>query len=84
MQFVIIAIGIVSLICWILMLVKIFQSGDTLWGVLSICPLVCFIYGWVKVGKLNAQPIMLAWTVAVVLNIVLNLAFPPTGNVVVP
>jgi hypothetical protein len=69
-----IIIAVVSLACWIMILIKIFQSGATLWGVLGICPLVAFIYGWIKVNELDAQKIMLAWSACVALNFILNLA----------
>ena len=68
----------VSLACWIMVLIKVFQSGDTLWGVLSICPLVGFIYGWVKNKELGLQKVMLVWTACVVVNIVLSVLFRPT------
>lgn len=76
-------IGLVSLVCWILVLIKVFQSGNTLMGVLSICPLVCFIYGWVKVNELKARQIMLIWTGCVVLNLILQFTLAP-GTAVVP
>ena len=66
-------VGIASLVCWILVLVKIFQSGDTLWGVLGLCPLVAFVYGWVKVKELDVQKIMMIWSVCVGINLVLNI-----------
>ena len=62
--------GLVSLVCWILTVVKAFQSGKTSNGILSICPLVGFILGWINVKDWNHQPVMLAWTVAILLNIV--------------
>ncbi|CAN5362122.1 hypothetical protein BH09PLA1_BH09PLA1_34320 [soil metagenome] len=71
----VVLIGLCSLACWIIMLVKIFQSGDTLWGVLGLCPLVAFIYGWVKVKELDAQKIMLIWSVCVAANLLLNIMF---------
>ena len=78
LQILSIAIGIASLVCWILVLVKIFQSGDTLWGVLSICPLVGFIYGWVKNKELGVQTIMLVWTACVVVNFILSFMLRPS------
>ena len=64
--------GLVSLVCWILTVVKAFQSGTTSNGVLSICPLVGFILGWINVKEWNHQPVMLAWTVATILNLVVQ------------
>jgi hypothetical protein len=76
-----IAISIASLVCWILTLVKIFQSGNTLWGILGICPLVAFIYGWVKVGELDNQKIMLIWTVCIIAGMIVNFSLAATGQV---
>lgn len=64
--------GLVSLVCWILTVVKAFQSGKTSNGILSICPLVGFILGWINVKEWNHQPVMLAWTVATILNLVVQ------------
>ena len=75
------ACSAVSLVCWIMTLVKFFQKGDTLMGILSICPLIGFIMGWVKVKELpNHQNFMLAWTAAIVLNIILSVAGGAMGS----
>jgi hypothetical protein len=68
-----IIILLVSLGCWIFTLVKLFQAGKTLEGVLSICPLVGFIIGWVRANELDHKTIMLIWTACIVANIVLNI-----------
>lgn len=36
------------------------------------CPLVGFILGWINVKEWNHQPVMLAWTVATILNLVVQ------------
>ena len=64
--------GIVSLVCWIMVLVKIFQDSVGL-GILGIiCGLFTFIYGWVKVREYGIQRLMLVWTLAIVAGIVLQ------------
>lgn len=64
--------GIVSFVLWILVLVRAFKSGATVWGVLGIfIPLVAFIWGWMNAKKENLMTIMLIWTAAVVLVIIL-------------
>ena len=65
-----------SLACWIIVLVKAFQSGNIGLGIVCICPLVAFIMGWVKSNEWNLQKVMLVWTVLVVASIGLNLAMP--------
>jgi hypothetical protein len=70
-----IVVGICSLICWILVIVKIFQEGSVGLGILAIiCPLFAFIYGWMKVNEYGIRNIMLAWTACIVINLILNFA----------
>jgi hypothetical protein len=69
--------GIISFVCYILVLVKMFQNGKTglaivcivLFCVCGLGVLIAFIYGWVKSGEWNIRNIMLAWTVGIVLDI---------------
>jgi hypothetical protein len=65
-----IVFGIISLICWIMVIVKIFQEGSIGLGILAIiCPLFAFIYGWVKVNEYGINNIMLVWTLCIVVNL---------------
>ena len=60
-----------ALICWIIILVKLFQAGYTVQGVLGIfCGIVAFIYGWAKADEMDAKPIMLAWTACIVAYVI--------------
>ncbi len=69
--------SIISLVCFILVLIKMFQNGQTGLGIACIVLFFCcglggliaFIYGWVKSGQWNIQNIMIAWTVGIILNI---------------
>lgn len=64
-----------SLICFIIVLVKMFQTAGPLQGILGlICGLWCFIWGWMNAGKLGIKNIMLIWTVLIVLAGVFNVA----------
>ena len=67
-----IVISLASIACWIYVEVKVFQSGNILMGILGICPLVAFIYGWVKSSELDIQKVMLAWTVLWIVGIIVN------------
>ena len=61
-----------SVICWILVLIKIFQNDGALKGVLGlICSLFAFIWGWMNAGRLGIKNIMLAWTVLLILYAIL-------------
>lgn len=82
--------GLASLVCWIMVLIKIFQDGKIGLGVLGIiCPLFAFIYGWVRVSDFGMQTIMLVWSVAIAVGIGNNILFRPTvtttngGNTVI-
>ena len=72
-----ILIGLGSLACWILVLVKIFQSGQIGLGILGIiCPLFTFIYGWIKSDEFGIRQIMITWSVLVLASIIVNVAMP--------
>ena len=70
--------GIVSFVCFVLVLVQMFQRGKTGLAVgfivLTLCcgigGLITFIYGWVKAREWNMTNVMTVWTVAFVVNIV--------------
>jgi hypothetical protein len=64
-----------SLICFIIVLVKMFQNAGVLQGILGlICSIWCFIWGWMNAGKLGIKNIMMIWTILIVLCIVLGIA----------
>jgi hypothetical protein len=63
------------LICFIIVLVKMFQNAGVLQGILGlICGLWCFIWGWMNAGKLGIKNIMMIWTLLIILSIVFNVA----------
>jgi hypothetical protein len=65
--------GLVNLACLILVLIKLFQEKGALHGVLGlICGLYTFIWGWMNVDRLNIRNIMIAWSVCIVVAIILN------------
>jgi hypothetical protein len=75
--------GLGSLICFILVLVKMFQTGNMGLGiaciVLTCCgigPLIAFIYGWVKARDWNIMNLMIAWTVCVALGLLAGVMNP--------
>lgn len=73
MAIVLAAAGIVSLVCWIMIEIKIFRENIGL-GILGIiCGIFAFIYGWVKVKEYDCKNIMLAWTAAMIVSIVANM-----------
>jgi len=66
--------GLVSFVCFIMVLIKLFQDKGVLHGILGIiCSIYTFIYGWMNVDKLNNRNIMPAWTAAIIASVVFNM-----------
>lgn len=62
-----------ALICFIIVLIKLFQEKGALHGILGLlCGIYTFIWGWIHAARLNIKNIMLAWTVLLIVGIVLN------------
>jgi hypothetical protein len=61
--------GVICFVCSIIVIVKLFQRGQTGLGVVSLLtflclgPLVPLIIGWVKATELNMKNMMLIFTV---------------------
>jgi len=67
--------GLGSFVCFVIVLVKLFQQEGALKGILGIiCGLYTLIWGWINAKKLGINTIMLAWTILIVLSIILNVA----------
>ncbi len=67
-------VGLVAIVCWILVLVKMFQNGQTGLGIVSICcGLVAFIVGWMNATQWGIKNVMLIWTLTIVVNIILSI-----------
>jgi hypothetical protein len=59
-------------ICWIIVLIKIFQNDGALKGILGlICSLFAFIWGWINAGRLGVRNIMMIWTVLLIIYAIL-------------
>jgi hypothetical protein len=73
--------GIGSLICFIMVLVKMFQNGQTGLGVACIVliflcgigGLIAFIMGWINVDRWRIRNVMLAWTGCIIVGILCNI-----------
>jgi hypothetical protein len=68
-------VGLASLVCFVMVLIKQFQTAGALHGIIGLitCGIWTFIWGWMKASTLNLKNIMLAWTGLIVLGIVLNM-----------
>jgi hypothetical protein len=80
---------IVSLVCFIMVLIKMFQNDQTVLGIVCIVgvcfccggKLIAFIVGWMNSTKWGIKNIMLVWTGAIVLFFVLSVIGTLTGAV---
>jgi len=71
--FILAEIGI--LVCFIIVLVKMFQTAGIVQGIIGlICSLWAFIWGWMNAGKVGIKNVMIIWTVLILLCIVLGIA----------
>jgi hypothetical protein len=63
--------GIGSLICLIMVLIKMFPAEGALKGILGlICSLYAFIWGWMNKDRFGLSQVMIGWTVCIVLGII--------------
>jgi hypothetical protein len=63
-----------SIICWVIVLIKIFQNDGALKGVLGIlCSLFAFIWGWMNANRLGIKNIMMIWTVLIIIYLILGM-----------
>jgi hypothetical protein len=71
-------VGLGSLVCWVMVLIKMFgdkEAGGVGKGIFGIiCGLYALIWGWQNAAKHNLKTIMLIWTVLVVISIAINVA----------
>lgn len=73
-------LGIISIGCYVVIVIKMFQHGDPLLGGISLGSLVClglgflvaFVLGWVNVDKYQARQLMMIWTGVAILSFVLG------------
>jgi hypothetical protein len=85
-------IGVGSLVCFVLVLVQMFQRGRTGLGIASVVLLPCcglgaliaFVVGWMHAAPWGIRNVMIAWTAFVVINGVLYALAPiPVATVFV-
>lgn len=76
---VLIIAGLASLVCWIMTIIRMFKMEGALLGILSICGLIGFILGWVKVREHNSMKLMLVWTAAILVSIPMQIISSAAG-----
>ncbi len=77
------AIFLAWLFCFIYVVVKMFQNGSTVLGIVclvtgccAIGPIIAFVVGWMRSSQWNIRGLMTVWTVALIANIVLHFVSP--------
>lgn len=63
------------LICLVIVLIKQFQNGGVVHGIIGIvtCGLWTFIWGWMNASSLNIKNIMMIWTLLFIICVTLNI-----------
>ena len=73
--------SIVCLVCWIMVLIKMFPAEGALKGVFAIiCGLYAFIWGWMNASRFNLRNVMLIWTVAIIVAVIMSFMGNPIYN----
>ena len=73
LQIVNLVVSLGCLICFIIVLIKLFQNEGALKGILGlICGLYTFIWGWMNADRLGIKNIMMIWSLLILVNIILG------------
>ena len=66
-------VTLASFVCFVLVLVKQFQNGGVVHGIVGIvtCGIWTFVWGWLKSGRLDFRVLMLVWTTLIIVNVVI-------------
>ena len=77
MQIIGMLLGIAGLICFVMVLIKQFQTAGAVHGIIGIitCGIWTFIWGWMNANNLNIKNIMIIWTLLLVACLAINLLF---------
>ena len=77
--------GLGMLVCFILLIVKMFQRGQAVMAIVCIVLFFCcllghfiaFIYGWVKYREWNISNLMIIWSICIVIWLIGGALAPP-------
>ncbi len=80
--------GLVIFVCYVIVIVKMFQNGKGGLAILTLLlgclcgigGIIAFVYGWLRRNEWNLTPVMIVWTIAIILMIVANIVFEPAIN----
>ena len=70
-------IGLAGFVCFIMVLIRQFQTAGAVHGIIGIitCGIWTFIWGWMNANNLNIKNIMIIWTLLWVVCLAINLMF---------
>jgi hypothetical protein len=78
--------GIVSLVCFILVIIAMFQNQQGTLAIVCLVLLLCgigfliaFIFGWIRSGEWGITKIMMIWTGAIIVGIICNIVAGALG-----
>jgi hypothetical protein len=82
--------SLVSLICFVLVVIEMLQRGAVAMAVtcilLSLCcflgGFIAFVYGWTRAGDWNIATVMKVWTVAFIVDLLAGLINPAPWHAV--
>jgi hypothetical protein len=77
--------GLASFVFFIIVLIKLFQTKGVLHGILGIlCGLYTYIWGWMNADTQGLKKTMVNWTIAIVVQIILQITAGVMGGPVIP
>lgn len=70
-------VELAAFVCFVMVLIKQFQTAGPLHGIIGIitCCIWTFIWGWMNATNLNIKNIMMIWTLLIVICLVLQFVF---------
>ena len=73
-------VELAAIVCFIMVLIKQFQTAGAVHGIIGIitCSIWTFIWGWMNATTLNIKNIMMIWTLLIVICIVFQFVFGVT------
>jgi hypothetical protein len=72
----VLVVGLASLVCWIMVLIKIFKTEGPLYGILGIiCSLYALVWGWMNADKQNIRQLMMIWTGLIIVYLAASFGF---------
>jgi len=84
-------VGIGGLVCFILVIIKMFQVGEQTMAIVCLVLILCcigglvaFVYGWINANKWGITNIMWIWTGLFIAGILLNVIAMASGATIYP